>query len=199
MPQKTLLEKDPSLMPQIIQRLKAGATIKDTIASVGVSHASYHNWINRGKEELTRREKPLVKAGTAVWERNQIFVDFFEGTARACAEARISSAAAFRGGASPTTEVSSSVETFTETRLNNKGQPYEYTRVTERRTETQKAGDWRAAMEYLARTDPDNWSRQDRLKIEGLRELQQAAAQAGISLEDLLLAMAEEIRTQDAS
>lgn len=48
--------------------------------------------------------------------------------------------------------------TFTETRLNRKGEPYTYTRSTVTKRVSELAPDWRASEAYLKRRDPENWA-----------------------------------------
>jgi hypothetical protein len=50
------------------------------------------------------------------------------------------------------------VDEFSETRLNSKGEPYTYTRKKTRQQVNEVPADWRAAVEYLKRRDRSHWS-----------------------------------------
>ncbi len=99
-------------------------------------------------------------------EDRQEYADFVEATTRAQADGLIRAAVAFRQGMNPSESVATATETFEETRLDKKGKPYTYRKTVTKRTVTQTPGDWRAAMEYLARRDPENWARVNPQKIE---------------------------------
>jgi hypothetical protein len=68
----------------------------------------------------------------------------------------------------PADIVTEHTETTTETRLrtikredgSTEQIPYEHTKETVKRIVSHQPGDWRAAMEYLARRDPAKWARQ---------------------------------------
>lgn len=143
----------------IVVRLEHGATIKATCDSVGISTVTFHNWLNRGEAELTRRENGNVKNTTDKWQNEQPFVMFFNEVTRAQADGLIQAVLRFREGMEQSEVVSRAEETVTETRIGKDGNPYEYTKTVTKVTTTTQPGDWRAAMEYLARRDPDNWAR----------------------------------------
>lgn len=144
----------------IIDALSAGATITATCDSVNISEATYHNWLQRGREELERREKKGVRANTKTWKCEQPYIEFLEGVTRAKAAGLVQAAAQFRAGFEEYERVTETEETVTETRLDKNGNPYEYTKTTRKKITTYEPGDWRAAMEYLARRDPEHWARQ---------------------------------------
>lgn len=149
MPRPTKLT--PDTQAKIIQRLSAGSTIKATCDSVGIHVDTYYEWLKRGNE---------AKSG--------IYSDFSEATTRAQADGLIHAAIQFRNGMNPSEIVAETTETFVETRIrkvkhadgSTEEVPYQYERTVKRDTVTHNPGDWRAAMEYLARRDPESWARQ---------------------------------------
>ena len=157
----------PTLQKDIIARLSAGSTIKATCDSVGITDQTYRNWINRGEAESKRRENPNVKEGTQVWQDEDPYFVFFWEATRAQADGMIQAAIRFREGMNPSESEAVTTETTIETRLRKVKkdgviveEPYEYKKTVTRKTVTHNPGDWRAAMEYLARRDPENWARQ---------------------------------------
>jgi hypothetical protein len=153
----------PETRKAILERLAAGSTIKATCDSVGVGVSVYHLWIEIGNAIQNgegHKNAPTDEAS------RQDYLDFLEATTRASAEGLIRAAIAFRQGMNPSESVSNTTETLQETRLDKNGKPYTYTKTITKRTVTQTPGDWRAAMEYLARRDPENWARVNPQKVE---------------------------------
>lgn len=158
MARPTLLEKNPGLQDKIAEMLAAGVTVRDVCASVNISERSYYGWRQRGEMELERRSSPRVKKGTATWNREQPFVQFFQATTRAEGQARIHATTGLEKGMLPSKEIHRTTETVTETRLKKDGTPYDYTKTIVRETVIERPGDWRAALEYLKRRDSLHWS-----------------------------------------
>ncbi|MGB1287145.1 MAG: hypothetical protein ACPG7F_11470 [Aggregatilineales bacterium] len=151
---------DTDMHNTITEALSAGATIAATCANVNIGESTYFSWLERGEKELKRREGKRVREGTREWVREQTFVEFLEAVTRAKASGLVQAAAKFRAGFEEYERVTITKETVTETRLDKDGKPYEYTKTVEKEVTVYEPGDWRAAMEYLARRDPDNWARQ---------------------------------------
>lgn len=173
MARSPLLLSQPDLGPRINALLARGVTVADACESVGITEQSYYGWMARGRAEAKERDREaeksssLSKKSRARREREQPFFEFFEASTRAIAEARIRAVETIRSALEPYEEESTSVEQFTETRLDKAGRPYTYTRKRVRKTTTKRPGDWRAALEYLKRRDPENWTEQTNITGNG--------------------------------
>lgn len=169
MARKSLLISQPQIATQIVDILRTGATVVDACEKVGIAETSYHGWRKRGEVEQAARETEseakLSKKAVARREREQPFLEFLQSTTRALADARVTAVETLKAAMLPHDEESTTVEKFTETRLDKTGKPYTYERQTVRKQKVTKAGDWRAALEYLKRRDPDNWG--DELRHSG--------------------------------
>lgn len=160
---KRMLDIHPELIDQISDLLSTGVTIQDACDRLGIGESTFHMWRARGRAELDRlsRQKDTATPGKRELDRRaaeQIFVEFAEATTRAEANARINAVVVLRQGMMKGKTVSKTTETFTETRVKQNGETYDYTRTVVRETETENPGDWRAALEYLKRRDAGNWS-----------------------------------------
>lgn len=121
------------LVEALLDLLRKGNTDADACARVGISAQTFHVW---------QRDKP----------------EFHEMVTRARVETRELAVKTLRSAMEPFDQQTITQETFTETRLNRRGEPYQYTRTKKTAAITKLAADWRAALEYLKRRDPDNWS-----------------------------------------
>lgn len=151
------------LQKKICSLLSKCVTVRDACAAVGIHYTTFYNWRARGEAEASRLTS--APEGTQPVESEQIYLNFFYAVTRAEAQAREYAAKTIHEAMRPTRIVERTVETFTETRLNRRGEPYEYVRRREMETVRQQPGDWRAAVEYLKRRDKDHWT--DRLELEG--------------------------------
>ena len=157
----------PDAKKRILEALEAGATVKAACGWVPIHPDTYHNWIKRGKEEAERRDKNGIKEGTKQWNEEQSYFEFFRNATRAQQTGMVNAAVQFRSGMNPSQSVSETTVTTTETRIRTvrhgdgrvEDVPYEHVKSEKRQTVTHNPGDWRAAMEYLARRDPENWAR----------------------------------------
>lgn len=73
---------------RIVTALSQGATYLLAAKYGGVSYNTFNEWCKRGAAELDRREGN-VKEGTRQWESEQIFVEFYEATQKAEAQAAV--------------------------------------------------------------------------------------------------------------
>jgi hypothetical protein len=151
------------MQAKIIERLAAGSTIKTTCDSVGIGETTYYQWIAVGNAHLDGL--PHEKMPRAIVDRDAL-AKFAEEATRAIANGMITAAIRFKEGMNPSESESVTTETSVETRLRKVKkdgaiieEPYEYRKTVTRKTVTHNPGDWRAAMEYLARRDPENWAR----------------------------------------
>jgi transposase-like protein len=173
----------PETRATILECLQSGATIKATCDSVGIAESTYFGWVDIGRAHINGEPHPHMPK---TLEKRQAFSDFLEAVTRAQAEGLIHATIAFRQGMNPSETVSSTTETLEETRLDKEGKPYTYLKTVTRHTITRIPGDWRAAMEYLARRDPDNWARTAPQKVEHTGENGGAIIiKTGMSMDDL--------------
>jgi hypothetical protein len=153
----------PDVREKILARLAAGSTIRTTCDSVGVGESTYFEWVEIGNAYINEQPHERMPEDEA---EKQAFAEFAEASTRAVADGLIQAAIAFRQGMNPSKSTSDTTETLEETRLDKEGKPYTYRKTITKRTTTQTPGDWRAAMEYLARRDPENWARVNPQKVE---------------------------------
>jgi hypothetical protein len=131
----------PETVDKIKSTLAAGATIKDTCAYAGITEKTFFEWMSSPSKSEFRE-----------------LVSYAQGQARVAATLAIKSA--IKG----VEQVANTNDTYTETRVNKvTGELYEFRKTKQSRTVTQLAPDWRAAIEYLKRRDPEHWS--DRVDI----------------------------------
>lgn len=148
---------------QLIAALKTGATIADVCAHVGIAQSTYYAWLERGATEP-----------------DSAFSEFLEAATRAQLDAKVTAIGTLKSAMLPYREKSRRVETFTETRLDKHGEPYEYKKETVTETVSIYNGDWHAAIEFLKRRHPDEWG--DKLDIDWRKEL----ADAGLNPDEQL-------------
>jgi hypothetical protein len=170
---KPLLNDD--MQQQICDLLKIGVPIADVCGQVGICEKTFYNWRTRGIQEESRlNHEPNARPR----KKEQLYLQFLQESTRAIAEARVTAVVTLRGGMEPQVTKTRTIDVFSETRLDKKGQPYEYIKKTQREVTTTAPGDWRAAVEYLKRRDSDRWS--DKVKIEDWRSQVIADIKAGI-------------------
>lgn len=122
-----------ALVADIVALLEKGNTDGDTCGLVGISKETFYQWI---------KAKP----------------EFADRVSHARSVARDLAVATWRSGMEPSTQTIETEETFSETRLDRKGKPYQYTRTVSKRQVINHPPDWKAAEAYLKRRDPLNWS-----------------------------------------
>jgi transposase-like protein len=153
----------PDVQQKIIERLQAGSTIKATCDSVGIAESSFYLWVAIG--EAHAKGETHANMPRKITERDT-YSEFSEAVTRAQADGLIQAAVRFRQGMNPYDQEAVTTEVFEETRLDKNGNPYTYRKSVVKKTITHMPGDWRAAAEYLARRDPENWARQAPQKME---------------------------------
>ena len=132
----------------LVKLIEKGVSIEDACQHVGIGERTFYDWITRGEDG----EKE--------------FLQFSQAVTRARVDAKIVAIDTIRTAMSPFTQKITKTETFTETRLTSKGEPYEYKRETVTKTLTTTQGEWRAAIDYLKRRYPGEWSEKLSIVIE---------------------------------
>lgn len=155
----------PELQSEMCQMLQDWVPVETACAALNIDDSTYYNWRKRGREEQARRaawtgKEPPGKREQTRRDREAPYIEFFEATARAIAKGEAYAIDALRRGTLPSETVVTIHETFTETRLKPDGTTYEYTRTIEREQVTESPGEWRPALEFLKRRDPQRWSEQ---------------------------------------
>jgi transposase-like protein len=188
-----------TLQGKIVKLLKQGISVEDVCSQVGIAVSTYYNWIGRGQalaDQLDADPETFVPAD------ERPFLEFLEAVTRALQNAKVKAIGAIYGAIQGQKTVEKSKSTFEEIRwrqTKDGKKPYKYRRTSTSEKVIQHAPDSRIAIEYLKRRYPDEWS--DRLRIDVdpgvLRELQALATSANTSLEDLLKAVLEELKSSD--
>lgn len=137
---------DEKMAEEIRKLLADGCIIADVCAKVGISQDTYFHWV-------------------------KIHPEFSEIVTRAKAEANLGAVQSLRTAMHPHDVTAKTVKMFKETRLRKvktkdgvSEVPYEYVKTEQSQTVTNEF-DWRAAMEFLKRRDPDNWAESFIIKI----------------------------------
>lgn len=156
-----------TLSEQLISLLAMGCTIEDSCAAVKITRTTFYNWIQQS--ETLKAIDPAERIAVATKSDEEAFLYFSDAVARAQAQARVVAVGAIRSALTPQPQVTETVDVYTEIRLrkNEKGEevPYLYEERRTRRTVTEVAPDWRAAVEYLKRRDPEHWAPPTRIEV----------------------------------
>lgn len=119
---------------EICQLLAVGAIVEDICKKVNLDINTFYAWQKR-------------------------FPDFADAVSRARSEANIGATVVLRRAMAPHDDTRTVTKNFTETRIDAKTrEPYEYHRVEVIEEVTHLQGDWRAALEFLRRRDPEHWT-----------------------------------------
>ncbi|MEO8608898.1 MAG: transposase [Chloroflexota bacterium] len=192
----------PELQKQIIKLLEQGVSVEDVCSQVGISDRTYYGWRERGVKaanELEADEDAQISLDEIP------FLQFFQATTRGLKNAKIKAVGAIYGAIKgfKTTEKSTAV--FEETRYHkpqkegDEPEAFTYRRTTKSNKTILHPPDVRAAIEYLKRRYPDEWS--DRLRIDVdpalLKELEALAANSKVELNDLIKALVDELKQRD--
>ena len=94
MPRPTMLT--PDTQTRIVEALSAGNYFDAACAYAGVTDRTGYNWMERGRDELERREGSNVKSGTKQWEKEDPFVQFFHAVTHAGAQVEVQIVAQIR-------------------------------------------------------------------------------------------------------
>lgn len=169
---KKKLVSDSTLSPRIQSCLERGLTIAMACAEVGISEATFYNY---AKNDL----------------------EFLEMTRRAHQVALTKAVKAFASGLQEQKVNHAEIVTFTETRLDKNGKPYQYTKETRTSKLIETPPDWRAGQAWLERRDRENWGQRIDLvlgvEITVLKRLKEKAAAAGVDLSNVFEEMVNEL------
>jgi len=124
----------------IVAYVEQGNTDVDACVAAGISQSTFYSWLQRGEEG------------------DPLYSEFLDAITRARVAAKTKAVATVNSSMSPTKTIQTVTETFSETRVNMYGSPYEYKRTRERTTVTVVPGNPNAAIEYLKRRHPEEWS-----------------------------------------
>lgn len=94
MARRTKLNAD--LQAKIVQALEAGNYFDASCEYVGVSDRTGFKWLERGRAELMRRDKPSIKEGSKQWHMEEPFVQFLQVVSRATSKAEVGAVANIR-------------------------------------------------------------------------------------------------------
>ena len=125
----------------LCRSIASGETDVSACARAGIYRTTFIDWMNKGRE---------ANSGA--------YFEFFAAVTRARAQALNRAVKAFRSGLVDNVATDTITETFTETRLDKNGQPYEYKCVTQKTVNRAIPADWRAGRDWLERRDKDHWS-----------------------------------------
>lgn len=159
----------PAIQEKIIGYLEQGCLIKDICGAIGIGVSTFFDWV---------KAKP----------------DFAQEVTRAKSEAFLNATIAIKVAFSPHPVKTSTTITTTETRLkkdrdengNLVQTPYEYKKTEVKESVTMES-DWRAAIEYLQRRDPDRWANRLILRVDS--DQQEILSRFGITANDAFATM----------
>lgn len=176
---------------KLVKLIKTGVSVEDACSFVGIGESTFYDWQQRGENG------------------EDGFAEFSEAVKRARSAAKVKAVNTLHAALSPTVGKSRTKDTFTETRLDSFGHETQYQTVKEHEVETVYPADWRAAVEYLKRRYPGEWSEKRILELgltdDLLKRIEAVAKQADMPASELFEAMLNalaaelaESRTTDA-
>lgn len=137
----------PEMVAEIVKLLTGGCVVADVCHKVNITQETFYQWVNR-------------------------YPEFSENVKRAKADAHVGATLSLRKAMMPHDVSSVTTKTLRETRLRKVKDksgtisevPYEYIKTEQSQTVSNEF-DWRAAMEYLKRRDPENWAETFIIKV----------------------------------
>ena len=171
---------DAKLQAEICKLLAKGTTDKTACERVGIAVSTFHNWLSRGESEPEGE-----------------YVEFLEAVTQARAKAHVAATVAFQTGLTISRVKEKIVKTYTETRLDKEGKPYEYSETTKTEITRIMPPDWRAGEAWLKRRDRDNWSEKNLIDVNWVEEVK-AAGLDPAAVEEELVRQFEQLILQGA-
>lgn len=164
------------LSDDIIALLEIGTPDETMCEHIHIHKATFYNWLKWGRGYaaggsngelivVDGQEIQLPKSGKTR------YIEFLDAVTRARAAAKVHSVQAIHDAISGTETVTEIIEHIEEIRLKKDGSEYNYEKTVEKTVTVHNAPEWRAAMEYLERRDPDNWRKQQKIDLEGTLQL----------------------------
>lgn len=157
------------LQEAIIGYVADGVPDETLCEAVGISKASFYNWLKWGAAFADGgKAGEVVDTGVSVFSLPKSgktrLIEFFDAVTRARGDAKASAVKAVRSAINGQETVSEITETVTETRLKKDGTEYDYTKTVSKCIISYQPPDARIALDYLERRDPDNWSKRQKLE-----------------------------------
>ena len=173
-----------TLQSKLVKLLRAGVSIADACAHVGLGERTFYDWMARGESG------------------EDDFSQFSQDINRARNNAKVTAIDTLHSAAMPYKTRTVYKEHVVETRLKRNGEPYDYRHTSEHETINYFPGDWRAAVEHLKRRYPDEWSEKRILELglspELLERLEKVAKDANVPasvlFENMINAVADQLQ-----
>jgi len=178
MGRKTKLETDPTIVPTIGAALRAGHYAQAACAIAGLPESTYYVTLERGEAiqaQVAAQDDP-EEARAALSRGEELALQLWETVTKASATAE----ARWLRCVSEASE-SHARQQAVKVRVMVKGQPVERVELVE----VQEPGDWRAALELLARRFPDRWGRRDQLEVTPGHRPRDPVAEAALTDKDV--------------
>lgn len=139
----------------ICRLIREGVTDKEAFTQAGISETTFYRWTAIGECVANRQNHDEMPKTKAAQERRR---EFWEAVTRARSDRKaLLEKSVYEVATGQTKTQKVIVETFRETRLTRKGDPYEYVKTTERKEIGQLAPDYKASLEYLSRQYGADW------------------------------------------
>lgn len=152
------------LAKQMVDFAAKGVPDVDNCQLARVTPESFYQWIRWGRG--IAGEIPEPKNTPKAEQSRALLLQFFQDITRARSESRKAAIDAFRTGLETQEETRTEIETFTEIRLNKNGEPYTYTKTTERTVIIMRPPDWRAGADWLERRARSDWNRKTEITVQ---------------------------------
>jgi hypothetical protein len=158
MGRKSRLEHDPTIIRAVGGALQAGHYATVACAIAGLPQSTYYSLLERGEaiaEQVANDDHP-EKARAALTITDELTLQLHETVTKSSATAEARWLRSVLEAAEPHTR-----QQAVKVRQSQRGTSVETVEVVS----VQEPGDWRAALELLARRFPDRWGRRDQLEI----------------------------------